>query len=169
MKDYSVLNEMIKNQKDVIITAYDKGYAQKVEASSEVAYQKGLDDAWDCAKKIVLSEGDGGLTVTELLKIFGTNLHRDVLLNESPSEAISKIKAYEEKKKAEEEEIKVGDEVTFSHEEFPGVVIAKTNNELWVLFPHYDAPQSISCLYDAIKTGRSFPQIAEVFKQLKED
>ena len=88
--------------------AYQKGYDAGIIASSYVdksdeAYQRGLDDAWEAARKIVLSPDEGGLSVHNLFKIFGRDTSRYALKNYSASEAIEKLKAYDE--------IKVGDEV----------------------------------------------------------
>ena len=67
----------------------------------EVSYQRGLNDAWECARKIASMPTD----VTEpLFNQFG--LH-NIMANVSASEAIAKIKKYEENQK-----VKVGDIVT---------------------------------------------------------
>ncbi len=68
------------------------------------AYQKGLDDAWDAARKIVLDEG---LAQKELKDIFDCATIGPVLRAFTASEAIAKIKAHE----AGKDEIRVGDEV----------------------------------------------------------
>ena len=62
MKDYSVLNGMIENQKSELHTAYDKGYNQCVKdfdlilatsKKEEEGYNRGLESAWSCAKRIM--------------------------------------------------------------------------------------------------------------------
>lgn len=71
----------------------------------EEAYQKGLNDAWEAARKISLMSPD------EIEKVFpGAAKYNRYNLGYSGVEAIEKLKAYEEQKKADEE-IKVGDEV----------------------------------------------------------
>ena len=94
--------------------AYSRGFEDGKEAKEELAqkaYQKGLDDAWECARKLMLSSYvDGGIASTEIVKIFGVRPYY-TLKDFSASEAIAKIKEYEEKQEAENE-IKVGDEVT---------------------------------------------------------
>ena len=72
------------------------------------AYQRGLDDAWDAAKKLSWVEKYGGYG-DRLDKVFDRT---DIIdfLDYSPNEAIDKLKAYEEKQKAEDD-IKLGDEL----------------------------------------------------------
>lgn len=96
---------------------YDKGYADKtnnIKVGKELAkdiYQRGLDDAWEAARKIVLSPDEGGTSLTEWFAIFGGNSSMQrIFRNYSADQAIAKLKAYEEKRKANEE-IKVRDEV----------------------------------------------------------
>ena len=79
------------------------------EAIEKEAYQRGLNDAWEAAKKNYLPEDHGGLLGYKTrMKVFGTDNIGWIFNNLSASEAIEKIRAYEEKKKAEQE-IKVGD------------------------------------------------------------
>lgn len=58
------------------------------------AYQEGLDDAWECVRKIALT-GDG-LSIDEREKIFGSPHRTDIFKNYTVTEAIAKIKEYEE-------------------------------------------------------------------------
>ena len=60
----------------------------------DTAYQRGLNDAWEAARKICTGEYKGEITT-------------DSIINIGASDTIEKIKAYEERKG----EIKVGDEV----------------------------------------------------------
>lgn len=68
---------------------FDDGYKD--------GYGKGLNDAWEVARKLIDNPAFDGLTAHEILNQF------------SPSDAIEKIRQYEEKQK--KEEFKVGDEV----------------------------------------------------------
>ena len=68
-------------------------------------YNKGLEDAWELAKKIVESPSNGGYTTNELVKIFGI-VDGPVFDAYTPQEALAKVKEYEERN-----EIKVGDVV----------------------------------------------------------
>lgn len=74
------------------------------------AYQNGLNDAWEAARKIANMDSMIQKTLFEVYNCYPSKQIADVFENYSADEAISKIKAYEEQKKAEKE-IKVGDEV----------------------------------------------------------
>ena len=88
------------------------------------AYQRGLDDAWEAAWKIVCDESFDSST---LMHIFNRrSSFEGIFGNFSASEAIAKLKAYEEKQKAEDE-IRVGDEVAFHHDDGrPDTVVVVT-------------------------------------------
>jgi hypothetical protein len=71
----------------------------------DTAYQRGLNDAWEAARKISL------MSPNEIEKVFpGAAKYNRYNLGYSGVEAIEKLKAYEEKQKAADD-IKVGDEV----------------------------------------------------------
>lgn len=89
---------------------YEYGYrdGQNIEQSNaaitkeEVAkmeYERGLNDAWECARKFVLSKTCGGLELYEIEKIFDTGNYLEIIKDFSASECIAKIKEYEEKQK----------------------------------------------------------------------
>ena len=94
---------------DLQDTAYQKGLhdgESKCRYCNE--YQRGLDDAWGCAKKLFSSMADSD--IEKAFPIEWNNGGFNALINLQPQEAIEKLKAYEEKQKADDE-IKVGDEV----------------------------------------------------------
>ena len=70
----------------------------------EETYQRGLDDAWEATKKIALMDTETSENVTGYFGLFR------IMENLTPMQAIAKLKAYEEQKKADAE-IEVGDEV----------------------------------------------------------
>lgn len=71
------------------------------------AYQRGLNDAWEAARKIIhMPEGELLNIFTECYSAVCTALQ--VILKYDAYEAIEKLKAYEEKQK-EEDDIKLGD------------------------------------------------------------
>ena len=99
--------------------AYADGYtfaeSKYREAHDEIeqeAYQRGLDVAWDAVKKIVLSTDDGGYSYNELNECFGETRESvsGIIKNTPLTEIIKTIREYEERK-AQDTEIKVGDEV----------------------------------------------------------
>ena len=97
MKDKTIKNAM--NDIDKIIRdVYSQGYNDGIEFSNEAHgstgdYEHGLNDAWECVKKIFDMDGD---TAKEL---FGDFLVDHISRQFTASEAIAKIKEYEEKQK----------------------------------------------------------------------
>ena len=101
MKDYSVLDGMRKQTSEIIMQAFDKGYKQgymdgkdeayKNPVPTQDAYQRGLDDAWEAARIIYGMNKDTRLVTTAFVH------YETVFDNYSASEAIAKIKEYEEK------------------------------------------------------------------------
>lgn len=143
--------------------AYDKGYqdaAVKIGSDeqkiAEKAYQRGLNDAWDAARKIE------SLSAREFDKVFtGYDDCFKVFENYTPQEAIEKIGQYEQK----QEDFKVGDEV-ISDEDVKGVTVDMDDYLLQVL----DENGVVQAWprEDVVKTGRHFPEIAEVIKTMQE-
>jgi hypothetical protein len=101
---------------------YNDGYRKGVErgkearvAEADCAYQCGMKRAWQAARKIVLSDEDGGIPNDNILKIYSM-CYYSVMKNIPVQEAIAKLEAWEEKQKQDApetnvESIKVGDEV----------------------------------------------------------
>ena len=91
---------------------YDKGYEQGCKDCqaiyhNSVNYERGLNDAWDLVRKIIISPNcDDVYPWGTLLKIFGSSNiedRMDIILNYSSSEALAKIKEYEEKQKEKQD------------------------------------------------------------------
>lgn len=144
--------------------------ANAAETKKEVArlnYEQGLNDAWECARKISQEE-PFGLTTGELEQIFDTHSIATVIERNTASEAIAKIKEYEENQKQTDDDIKVGDEVTFGFSSKKGIVIEIYEDSRAVVLG-IDGVTIDRAKYFFTKTGRNFPQIAEVLKQMQED
>ena len=124
------------------------------------AYEEGLKDAWEAARKIIrMPEGDL-LNLFDVYSSVCTSVQ--VVLKYDVSEAIAKIKEYENSK----QEIKVGDEVTDGY------------HNACVLFENPDGTQAMVLKQDgttawwhksAYRTGRSFPEIAAVLEKMRGD
>ena len=84
----SILEGLLRNERD------------DVQKQVNEAYQRGLDDAWKAARKIVC---DDELDWNTLLHLFNRSNFVGIFGDFSPSEAIAKLKAYEEKQKADDE------------------------------------------------------------------
>ena len=72
------------------------------------AYQAGLNDAWEAARRIVVDTDHGGLALGTLSEIFGTQSCSYIMRENTAQQAIDKIKAYDGK---HSDRIEVGDEV----------------------------------------------------------
>ena len=116
------------------------------------AYQKGLDDAWECAKKMTWTAKHGGYG-ERLSDVFGRTDSFD-FYDYTPNEAIEKLKAFEQK----QDEINVGDEVDWEGDKFVVTRIFKPYNQK----EQCDGVDADGCVYDAMlienltKTGRHF-------------
>lgn len=87
------------------------------------AYNKGLNDAWELARKIVLPESEGGMKIDELKNIFKNHRYfdiNDILKRYTPQEALAKLEAYEK----EQNEVKIGDIIAIDDDR---VVVTKVN------------------------------------------
>lgn len=171
MKDYSVLDNMIRMVGDTIKQAFDKGYKQGYKdgynqhgedfiADGEKAYQRGLDDAWDAAKWIF------NASVDDMMQTFGGV---SLWVHYSASEAIARINEYEEKQT--DDEIRVGDEVIVNTiiDRNPGIITKIDRIAVFVLFSNGETATFNISDKDIRKTGRHFGQIEEVLKQMQED
>lgn len=153
--------------------AYDKGYKSGLNdgnindgtfaAKIKEAYNNGLNDAWECAKKIAT---DTGLNYEELGEIFGYTSMDTILTRFSASEAIDRIKKYEDKQKKVDDEIHVGDEVYSLDSKYKYVVLAFLDNgKIFVL-----SGRGLTGLFisnQLHKTGRKYP-IMEILKKLNQ-
>lgn len=85
-----------------------KALEDVIENEIEEAYNKGLNDAWELAKKLWLPTSYGGKNSEEVMKIFGCDYYAISKLF-TPQEALTKLEAYE---KEQEQKIAAGDIVT---------------------------------------------------------
>ena len=145
-----------------------------LDEERDAEYQRGLNDAWEAARKIFGYEMDGGIPIAEIGKVFGYAedalfCTADIIRHNTATEAIEKLKAYEEKQKAEDE-IKVGDEV---------VVTDRGTKYVVVSFGEY-FKEKTACGFGADgvwygnefsklrKTGRHF-DIASILEEMRND
>ena len=129
--------------------------------STDELYNKGLNDGWELAKKIVVSPTNGGYTAGELLKIFGTM--ESILNAYTPQEALAKVKAYEERN-----EIKVGDVVRLKDCCVEGIVTRVDSRNIYRLFKDgsttKEAFEDFEDFEDFEKTGEHFDSIDEFMR-----
>ena len=139
--------------------SFDDGYNHGFEDHADKvreAYEEGLNDAWECVRKIVAGKFIGKLDT-------GT------ILNISASEAITrvkeyeaKLKEYEAKQEAEQAKIKVGDEVSGCMGKW--IVTNVVCDMATGIDANGDAHSD--CFKDIKKTGRHFP-IVDILEQMR--
>lgn len=176
MKNYEILATKIminalEGVKAQIRKAYDKGYKDgkadtpftDTEEAEKKAYNRGLNEAWKAARKLV-HRINGGYTEAEKKIIFDNLTSDSILLNYTAAEAIAKIKAYEDKK--QDAEIKVGDEV-YSEEDDLRFVVTR------IMDGRYEGICTDGACYCPLplnikKTGRHAYRIIELLGELDE-
>lgn len=128
-------------------------------------YEDGLNEAWEVARKMACLPSDGGYTAEKIAEIFGTSNESEILKRNTAAEVIAKIEEYENR-------IEVGDEVHTIYDDTPMVVVSIFNGNVTGEKRVVSVSISgiISTLYaeELRKTGRHFPQITEVLKQMQE-
>ena len=130
----------------------------------DTAYQRGLNDAWEAAKKI-LQMYDFTVFGLEHDGVFESPLNEGQQM--TPQEAIEKLKAYEKK---QSDKIEVGDEVNWLGDCFVVTRIFQPRN----MKEQCDGIDDDGCVYhdvlikDLEKTGRHF-DIASILEDMKHD
>ncbi len=138
------------------------------EIQLEKTYEDGLNDAWECAKKVMFAEYEGGLSINEHTEIFGNIIAIDVMKNYTASEVIAKIKEYEEQKN----EIKQWDEIyNKSNPQNKLIVVGISAWDDWHCVDNEGHVFKIDNRYKKnwMKTGKSYPELANILEQLNGD
>ena len=158
--------KQVNAEKDKI---YDEARTRGYEEGKARGQQEGLADAWEAARKIILSDGDGGLDIVAYREIFGYGKGVGTVLKTfTASEAIEKIRQYEQEK---EEQIQVGDEVIPRETEYDTMIVTR----LWkddydsdcIDAIGFDGRISSFLVSRVSKTGKHC-KIAEVLQKMKE-
>lgn len=127
---------------------------KSLDELKQAEYQRGLADAWGAAWKVLI------MKQSERDKAFGNCFTAEIFTDNTPAEAIAKIRAYDE-----ENEIKVGDEVKTDFITFFVTRIAER--------AYYGITESgtVSIVNkdECRKTGRHFAEVAVLLDKLKED
>ena len=156
--DY-VAEEAFNEGKDV--WDYAAGFSSGMDTDAKDAYQKGLNDAWEAARKIFHMTPDLRGKVLDCPPC----VYEDVVNLVTVFEAIEKLRQWEQKK----DEIQVGDEVEIvSGFGSYGVVswIHPEASDVYVI--RRDGSAGDEEKNDLKKTGRHFPQVAELLKAMQE-
>ena len=150
------------DERKAIEEAYQKGFEAGQHEATILEYQQGLDDAWETMNKIA------SIPYAKRSEIFdGQQDILSIVQKFSPSEAIDKLREYEQQKL----EIKVGDEV----EAYSGRAIVfctftdttgnKVCNYWYPSEDRFDRDKTKKLK----KTGRHFSQVAELLKTIKSE
>lgn len=131
-------------------------------------YEDGLNEAWELTRKLIISDYDGAYSAKDMRDIWKHGGFLSILKDFTAQQALEKLREYEKKKNVE---IHVGDEIyseltdckavvqridawnryqCFTDEGAQFVIDTETFNDYWV------------------KTGKNYPQITEILKQMKE-
>lgn len=178
MKDYSVLEGLDNNFMIELRCAFDRGYrqgrddewAETQAKQKENEYERGLNDAWMCAKKIISKNGEG-YNATDL-EVFGVDDGFEL----SALEAVERLKEYEKKHydlpESMRGKIKVGDIVETRGFSKPVIVINtpfdfEDSDEIKVM--NYLGDTAWVKIENCSMTGRHIDKLAETFEQLKNE
>ena len=177
MKDYTVLDGQITCLRNKLYDeAYQRGYEDGHRTGEidgvmnikvdEVSYQRGLEDAWECARKLHKYKN------TEIMEIFGLigltlgdGCRNEVIQNCSVSEAMQKIKDYEERKT---DEIKVGDEVKV-YDDCIGIVTRHSPQARTCYVMYRDGSCGEEELTDCKKTGNHSMSLDKWLEQMRKE
>lgn len=140
-------------------TNYSTTESVEFKEESEKTYEDGLNEAWELARYISCTPNEGGKSIKWVEDVFGCGNRRDVLRNHSASEVINAMENYEK--------IKVGDEVT-DNDGWNGVVTGISPDGECLVVTLQDGSALRWEKEHFKKTGRHFPQIAEVLQKMQE-
>ena len=116
-------------------------------------YEDGLNEAWEVVRRL-----ENELAPNERVELFGYYSPYDIVNTITPQEVIEKLEKHDR--------IEVGDEVK-GHSTV-GIVLERCyNDEMTIMW----ANGSVTIGHkkrDLTKTGRHFPQIAEILRQIQE-
>ena len=144
--------------------AYQKGLEEGkkafdlLDAEHDSEYQRGLDDAWECAKKLfsTMAESD----IEKAFPFEWNNGGFNALMNLQPQEAIERLKSYEDDK------IKRGDIVNIkgcSNDDSPGVVTKVWKDNCYIMWG--DGSGGAWCKDSVVKTGK-YIDIDKFFEEI---
>ena len=147
--------------------AYEKGY-DDAKSGYDNGFENGMIVAWEAARKIIhMPEGD----LLELFDVYSSVCTPvQVMLKYDATEAIAKIKEYEDGK----QKINVGDEVGYygvadehGNVNYSGVVL-EIREEDYLVMEKDGKTYSLKKKFVLTKTGRHFPEIAAVLEKMQE-
>lgn len=147
----------------------NKEIEQQIHEFAKKRYQEGLNDAWECARKIIC-DCNYPHNHLRMSVVKGDTLVK-FFTETSASEAVQEIKSYEEKQKQTDAEVRVGDEVYIISENNKSVVtsIFNASHGPVAMLLSGDAKWIDVELQYLNKTGKHYDAIEEVLKELRRD
>ena len=166
----------------------EEQYRSDIENAHDCGYQEGYDTAIENAQATKLDWGEvqynkgiadlvhamqvyEDTSAEERFEYYGTNIWAYQYAIDNPTELIAMAKAYEEKKKAEEETIKVGDEVEHKvNSTIPSKLIVtevKKENSFMSGISHLGEVYSVMNMSQWRKTGRHFNEVSQLLDKLR--
>ena len=129
----------------------------------DTAYQRGLNDAWEAARKIIRMSNEDTLDLfPDCYASVCTTVQ--VILKYDASEAIAKLKAYEKK---QSDKIEVGDEVIYNGTT-KCIVVRPEDDERYASLIDSDGTHYSADHRECKKTGRHF-DIDKILEAMKHD
>lgn len=138
------------------------GLTKKTEDVEE-AYNRGLNDAWELARKMTYLPSEGGYEYKEMVAIFGRSCVNDVFKGFTCVEAMDRVKKYEEQQKKKEEQEKEaqtferGDVVKYNcgDEIKEAIFLGETEEYYWAISDNDTVPQKLYKYHFTLtKTGK---------------
>lgn len=164
LKTYEDKTETTDNLEE-ILKAQNKNTEKILTVMQENYFHEcGMKEAVDCILKIYLSPENGGYSKDTLKKIFCESAFSSIISDFSIMEIVEKMKLYEEQNK-EKKEFRLWDEVTeLTHKDTKFIIVDIGGNYITGLYEN--GLISAHRRYWK-KTGRNFPQIAEILKEMR--
>ena len=152
------------DERKAIEEAYQKGFEVGQHEATTLEYQQGLDDAWATVKRLI------DLWYKDEFDVFGDSSLVNFIGEFTASEAIAKIKAYEQQKA--DAEIKVGDEIKNTLElmnNAVGYFIEPTNNEYYRVLRYVNGKIDIVAWHkeNCVRTGKHSYAVERMIVVLK--
>lgn len=149
---------------NAIDEAYRRGYEDGLK-DTKSAYNEGLKDAWEWARKIMIYKYPNGISDEQIHKIFDTVNRAYVLTHLTAHEVMQKIKDYEER---QTEEIKVGDEVKV-YDDYIGIVTRHAPQARTCYVMYRDGSCGEEELTDCKKTGNHSMSLDKWLEQMRKE
>jgi len=153
-------DDEFKKLNDILIDNYNRGFVDDTKAcrslydkAGDEMYQKGLEDAWNAAKQVVLSTEDGGISQELLDNLFSASSYYEVFKSMSISDVLTIL--------GQSVDIEIGDEVVYSDGCRYVVTNIRGNHGTFEGIGREGVATNLS-LAGCTKTGKQFSQVAEI-------